>query len=112
MSTSVRIPVELNFANITDAVDPSQMRTLCSDNPNCKGGFSAEDHIGCPTIFLIPLDDVTLHKGSISIRGFGDLKAKAAVPRRIAGVNEIFLVTDGDFSSDKENFHVEFVVGA
>lgn len=83
MSTSVRVPVELNFADITDAVDPCRMRTLCGDNPNCKGGFSAADHIGCPTIFLIPLDDVTLHEGSISIKGF----AKSFVLGRVSAVD-------------------------
>jgi hypothetical protein len=51
-------------------------------------------------------------QATLSKKGFGDLKAKAAVPRRIAGVSEVLLVTDGDFSSEKEHFHVEFVVGA
>ena len=110
MSTSVRIPVDLKFADL--AHYDAFLRSLCGDNPNCGGGPSEQDHVGCPLVLLISPDDVTLHENSISIKGLGDLKAKSTIPPRIEHVCEVYLRTDGDFSNENENFHVEFVVGA
>jgi hypothetical protein len=97
----LRIPVELFFANVVEHpnTSPSNMRVLRQEN-----------HSGS-TIFLIPPGDVSTSRDAITIQGFGRLKAKTPVPQRIEFA-EVFVGTDGDFTSESENFWVEFVAPA
>ena len=105
----MRIPVELNFDEVTDEIDPGKLRSLCEDNPHCKGGPSAADHSECPVIYLLRPEDVTTQPDAITIKGWGRLRAKTPVPPMIVGITEIYI---GSFSffADEDCF-VEFVDG-